>query len=46
MFLVTVADGKAQTMAAPEVVADVSIDSFKKGKDVTAEDKTYEYRQV
>ena len=43
MFLVTVADGKVQTMVAPEVVADATIDSFKKGKDVTVEGKTYEY---
>ena len=42
-FLVTVADGKVQTMVAPEVVADVSIDSFKYNKDVTVEGKTYEY---
>ncbi|MCI9515203.1 MAG: hypothetical protein HFF61_12860, partial [Oscillospiraceae bacterium] len=43
MFLVTVAAGKVQTMVAPEVVADATIDSFKKGKDVTVEGKTYEY---
>ena len=42
-YLVTVAAGKVQTMVAPEIVADASIDSFKLHKDVTVEGTTYEY---
>ncbi len=43
MFLVTVADGKIQSMAAPEVLADSEISSFKRDSDVVSEGKTYEY---
>ena len=42
-YLVTVAAGKVQTMVAPEIVADASIDSFKLHEDVTVEGTTYEY---
>ena len=43
MFLITVADGKVQTMTAPEVLSDREISSFKRNSDVVSEGKTYEY---
>lgn len=43
LFLVTVADGKVQSMAAPEILSDSSIDSFKVNSDVTVDSTTYEY---
>jgi hypothetical protein len=42
-FLATVADGKVQTLVAPEILSDVSIDSFRLDKDVTVDGTTYEY---
>ena len=43
MFLVTVSDGKIQSMAAPEVLSDREISSFKKGSDVVSDNDKYEY---
>ncbi|MCI9515229.1 MAG: S-layer homology domain-containing protein, partial [Oscillospiraceae bacterium] len=42
-FLATVADGKVQTLVAPEILSDVSIDSFRLDRDVTVDGTTYEY---
>ena len=43
MFLVTVADGKVQSMAAPEVLSDREISSFKVNSDVVSDGNKYEY---
>ena len=43
MFLVTVADKEIQSIADPELVSEVSINSFKKGSWVVSEGSTYDY---
>ena len=43
MFLVTVADGKVQSMVAPEVLSDREISSFKLNSDVVSDGDKYEY---
>ena len=43
MFLVTIADGAIQTMAAPEVLSETAISNFRLGKYVTADGEKYDY---
>ena len=43
LFLVTIADGAIQTMEAPEILSEASVDSFKLGKYVTADGSQYDY---
>ena len=42
-YLVTVAEGAIQTLAAAEVVGDVTLTAFKKNSDVVADGTTYNY---
>ena len=43
LFLVTVADGKIQTMVAPEIISKATINSFKLDKWVKADGTQYDY---
>lgn len=43
LFLVTVAEGVIQTMEAPEILSEASVDSFKLGSYVTADGTQYDY---
>ena len=43
MFLVTIAEGAIQTMAAPEVLSETAISNFRLGKYVTADGEKYDY---
>ena len=42
-YLVTVADGKIQSMVAPEIVSETSLNSFKEGDWVKNDDAQYDY---
>ena len=42
-FLVTLADGSVQSIAAARTVDEVTLDSFKKGSNVVADSTTYDY---
>ena len=43
LFLVTVADGKIQTMVAPEIISKATLNSFKLSKWVKADGTQYDY---